>query len=130
MATATKTTPTSQPDNTTTPPTSQPKNNTTTPTSQPNNTATTPTSHPTGSRTSGGGSTLPLDSINAPGAYVCAWSGHLLRVPEDGVSPDRSPTLDMVGSKPLLVTKISDNPFVALTKARLLASDFDIHVNF
>ncbi len=93
-------------------------------------TTTTPTSQPNNTTTPSGGSTMPLDGINAPGAYVCAWSGHLLRVPEDGVSPDDSPALDMVGSKPLLVTKISDNPFVTLTKARLLASDFDIHVNF
>ena len=76
------------------------------------------------------GTTLPFDGINNPGAYICNWSGHLLRVPEDGVAPGRSPLINMVGPDPLTVTKISDNPFVTITKAKLLASNFDISVNF
>ena len=74
--------------------------------------------------------TIPWDNINEPGTYVCNWSGHLLRVPEDGVTPGRSPLVSIVGQDPLFVTKICDDPFVPLTKARLLASNFDIMVNF
>jgi hypothetical protein len=74
--------------------------------------------------------TIPFDQIHEPGAYVCSWSGHLLRVPEDGVVSGRSPVLNMVGRDPLFVTKISDNPYITLTKAKLLASNFDISVNF
>ncbi len=74
--------------------------------------------------------TIPWDNINEPGTYVCNWSGHLLRVPEDGVTPGRSPLVSIVGQDPLFVTKICDDPFVTLTKARLLASNFDIMVNF
>lgn len=76
------------------------------------------------------GTTIPWDQINEPGAYICNWSGHLLRVPEDGVAPGRSPVLSMVGTEPLFVTKISSNPFITITKARLLASNFDLNVNF
>lgn len=76
------------------------------------------------------GQTIPFDSISAPGAYICNWSGHLLRVPEDGVTAGRSPMLNIVGGEPLFVTKISDNPYLTLTKARLLASNHDINVNF
>jgi hypothetical protein len=76
------------------------------------------------------GQTIPFDGINTPGAYICNWSGHLLRVPEDGVTAGRSPMLNIVGSDPLFVTKISDNPYLTLTKARLLASNHDINVNF
>ncbi len=76
------------------------------------------------------GATIPFDTINEPGAYVCNWSGHLLRVPEDGVSPGRSPLINIIGPDPLTVTKISDNPYVTITKAKLLAANFDLNVNF
>ncbi len=76
------------------------------------------------------GTCVPWDSIQEPGAYICNWSGHLLRVPEDGVRLGRSPICSMVGSEPLFVTKICDLPFVTITKARLLASNLDLPVNF
>jgi hypothetical protein len=74
--------------------------------------------------------TIPFDQINEPGAYVCNWSGHLLRVPQDGVTPGRSPLLNIVGPQPLFVIKISDDPYVSITKARLLACNCDVNVNF
>lgn len=76
------------------------------------------------------GTTVPFDSIQEPGAYICCWSGHLLRVPEDGIAPGRSPLVNMVGCEPLWVTKIHDNPFLTVTKARLIASNYDLPVNF
>ncbi|MHC4234908.1 MAG: hypothetical protein ACYSUQ_07315 [Planctomycetota bacterium] len=74
--------------------------------------------------------TVAFDNICEPGAYICNWSGHLLRVPEDGVSPGRSPMLNIVAPEPLFVTKISDNPFITVTKAKLMASNYDLCVNF
>jgi hypothetical protein len=74
--------------------------------------------------------TVPFDQINEPGAYVCNWSGHLLRVPEDGVTPGRSPLMSIVGPQALFVTKISEDPYISITKARLLASNCDVNVNF
>ena len=76
------------------------------------------------------GSIVPFDGINEPGAYIANWSGHLIRVPQDGVVQGRSPLINIVGPESLTVTKISDNPFVPITKARLLASNFDVNVNF
>ncbi len=29
------------------------------------------------------GTSIPFESIQEPGAYICTWSGHLLRIPED-----------------------------------------------
>ena len=86
----------------------------------------------TGERTtmSAPGTTLPFANINEPGAYICNWSGHLLRVPDDGVTMGRSPLLDIVGHEPPSVTKIANNPFIALTKAKMLAADMDVSVNF
>jgi len=80
--------------------------------------------------TEGLGIRIPFDQINAPGTYVCDWSGHLLRVPEDAVKPGRSPVLEIQGKQPLYVTKISDAPFIALTKARMIACNLDLAVNF
>ena len=75
-------------------------------------------------------SMVTWDQINDAGAYICNWSGHLLRVPEDGVCAGRSPLLAMVGPEPLFVTKISDNPYITITKAKLIASNLDLSVNF
>jgi hypothetical protein len=51
------------------------------------------------------GTKVPFENIQEPGCYICNWSGHLLRVPEDGIAPGRSPLLNLVGNEPLFVTK-------------------------
>ncbi len=76
------------------------------------------------------GTRVKFDCIQEPGCYICDWSGHLLRIPEDGVAPGRSPVVNIVGVEPLFATKLTENPFITLTKARMLASNFDIAVNF
>ncbi len=78
----------------------------------------------------GVGNSLAFDQIEDPGAYLCNWSGHLLRVPEDGTKAGRSPVLEIRGKEQLSVTKLASDPFVALTKARMIASDLDLPVNF
>lgn len=80
--------------------------------------------------TTGVGTTIPFESIQEPGCYICNWSGHLCRVPEDGVAPGRSPLINIIGHDRLWVTKISDNPYMTLTKAKMVASNFDCPVNF
>ena len=76
------------------------------------------------------GSSIPFDQINEPGTYVCNWSGHLLRVPEDGVKPGRSPLLEIVGREPLYATKLAPDPYITLTKARMIAANLDLAVAF
>ena len=76
------------------------------------------------------GACIPFESINVPGAYVCNWSGHLLRVPEDGVKPGRSPLLNIVGQEPLFVTAISSDAYISITKAKIVAANLDLSVNF
>ncbi len=76
------------------------------------------------------GTQVPFEAIQDPGTYICNWSGHLLRVPEDALKPGRSPLICITGSEPLFVTKISDDPYVAISKARLLAANCDLGVNF
>lgn len=76
------------------------------------------------------GATIPFDAICTPGCYLCNWSGHLLRVPQDGVAPGRQTAYNITGNDTLFVTMLSTNPFIPVTKARLLAANLDIAVNF
>jgi hypothetical protein len=73
---------------------------------------------------------VTLDSIASPGAYICNWSGHLLRIPPLVLRPEGAPLLNIVGSEPLTVTKISDDPDVPLAEARGLACGYGLAVGF
>lgn len=73
---------------------------------------------------------VPFSEIREPGAYVSNLTGHLVRIPEDAVKPNRTPVIDLVSAEPLLFSKISDNPYISITKARMLACDFDLPVQF
>lgn len=85
---------------------------------------------PPSNTTTSCGTTFPFEGINDPGCYICNWSGHLLRVPEDGVAAGRSPLINVIGKEQLFVTKLSDNPYIPVTKARMIACNLDIAVNF
>ena len=80
--------------------------------------------------THGFGMQIPFEAIQEPGCYIFNWTGHLLRIPEDAIKPGRSPMLNIKGNEPLFVTKIANDPYVPVTKARMLAADVDISVNF
>lgn len=72
-------------------------------------------------RRSRSGVPRPLDTVTTPGAYICNWSGHLLRVPADSLAPGGPLAVNIIGGEPLTVTKISDDPTVPLARARGLA---------
>ncbi len=73
---------------------------------------------------------VPFSEIREPGAYVSNTTGHLVRIPPDAVKPDRTPVIDLVANEPLLFSRISSNPFISITKARMLACDLDLPVSF
>ena len=76
------------------------------------------------------GTEFRFGSLNEPGCYVSNWSGHLVRIPEDALKAGRSPVIEILGQEPMIVTKISDDPFLNITKARMIAADLDMVVNF
>ncbi len=80
--------------------------------------------------TLGLGTQIPFEAINEPGCFICNWSGHLLRIPEDAIKPGRSPLMNIKATETLFVTKISNDPYIPVTKARMLAADCDVMVNF
>jgi hypothetical protein len=76
------------------------------------------------------GATVPLDAVRSAGAYVCHWSGHLLRIPQHSLRPHGKLMLNIVGGEPLMVTKISANADVAVSEARGLAWCHGLSVAF
>jgi hypothetical protein len=72
----------------------------------------------------------PFDLISQPGCFVMNKTGDLVRIPDDALVDGRSPTLDIVSNEPWLMTKISNDPYLPLRKARAVAADMDLHVNF
>jgi hypothetical protein len=77
------------------------------------------------------GAQVPLDTVDAPGAYVCNWNGHLLRISQRSLLPaGGSLALNIVGAEPLTVTRISENPDLPLSEARGLAWRFGLSVGF
>ena len=70
------------------------------------------------------------EALTEPGTYFSNWSGHLLRVPEYALKQGFSPVIEIIGKEPMLVTKLSDDPFIPISKARMIAADLDHAVNF
>ena len=76
------------------------------------------------------GAQFRFENIEEPGTYVSNWTGHLVRVPEDALKSGRSPLIEIRGKEAMFVTKLSDDPYLTLSKARMLAADLDLDVNF
>jgi hypothetical protein len=74
--------------------------------------------------------TVLFDEIEDSGTYFSNWSGHLIRVPDNGLKAGSSPTIDILGKGPMVVTKLSDDPYCTISKARMIAADLDLQVNF
>ncbi len=74
---------------------------------------------------------VSLQDISEQGAYVCHWSGDLLRVTEKEIPVQKPPNLlENAENLPLETTKISEDPFVPISKARFVAANYDIDINF
>ena len=86
--------------------------------------------HATSTYHSDVGVTCNFDQINSPGCYLVQQTGTLFRIPPDGLIPGRSPAIEAVCNDPWVVMKISSDPFLTLTKARMIAANLDLNVNF
>jgi len=87
-----------------------------------------PTSEPT--RTLTKSVTCPYNEITDPGAYYCQQTGWLYRVPTEAIAPGHSPVSTVVSAQECFVTKISNDPWIPLNKAREICSNYDFAVNF
>jgi hypothetical protein len=71
-----------------------------------------------------------FNDISEPGTYYNHDTGWLVRIPEEALSPGHSPFLNVVSRDLNFVTKISDDPWIPVNKARQLCSNLDFMVNF
>ena len=71
-----------------------------------------------------------MDIVHAAGAYVCRWSGHLVRVPAPSPAAAHPVAFNLIVREPLITTKISDDPCVSVRQARRLAAQLALEVNF
>jgi hypothetical protein len=74
--------------------------------------------------------TVPFNEITEAGAYYFHSTGWLYRVPDDSLSLGHSPTMNICSAEECFVTKISDDPWIPLNKAREICSNWDFSVNF
>ncbi len=74
--------------------------------------------------------TVPFNEISECGAYYCQDTGWLYRVPEDGLALGHSPFMNIVCTNECVMTKISDDPYVPVNKAREICANWDFAVNF
>ncbi len=70
------------------------------------------------------------DVIRRPGTYVCTWNGQLLRVPQESTPGGFVMPAHTEGGRTQPIIQISDDPYVGITKARFLASNLSIVVDF
>ena len=77
--------------------------------------------------------TLPTvcwNEVNEPGCYLFTEWGILARVPYDGVTEGRSPKITFFCGTNPVVCKLSDDPYICVSKARQIAADHDYNVSF
>ncbi len=74
--------------------------------------------------------TVPFNNINEPGTYYFHPTGMLVRIPPNAVIPGHSPTINLCWVEETYCTKISDDPWMPLGKARETCANWDLEVNF
>ncbi len=75
-------------------------------------------------------SRTPLGEVKEPGAYVCFGTGDLIRVVRTDAPSSEVELVDKHGDQPMLVTRVSEDPFVPISQARMAAANLDIEINF
>ena len=74
--------------------------------------------------------TVPFNEITEPGAYYCHNTGWLYRIPQDILALGHSPVMNVCSLDECFVTKISEDPWIPVNKAREVCCNWDFAVNF
>jgi hypothetical protein len=74
--------------------------------------------------------TVEFENIKDSGSYYNHLTGWLVRMPDETLSLGHSPIMDIVSKNQSLFTRISEDPYVPLNKARRICADLDFDVNF
>ena len=73
--------------------------------------------------------TLRFEEIQEPGVYVTE-RGAMFRIPPDALAPGHSPLISWESKDSVAVTRICEDPYTPTSKARQLAANADLKVNF
>jgi hypothetical protein len=73
---------------------------------------------------------LPFHAIDTPGCYVSRNTGDLYRIPAEALALRQSPVIEIVSRAGLRMTRIAEDPWIPLNKARQLCADADLYHNF
>ncbi len=73
---------------------------------------------------------IRCEDISEIGAYVAVESGDLIRVPATCRAEDETKQVGEESGEPRFVVKISGNPFIPISEARLTAASLDIEISF
>ncbi len=73
---------------------------------------------------------MALEEIAEPGAYVCHCCGDLIRVVDALTLPGDEAFIQEHGGQAVRVSRLSDDPFVPITWARMEAANLDLRVSF
>jgi hypothetical protein len=71
-----------------------------------------------------------FSDIDAPGAYILESTGMLVRIPPDALGGEPSPLITVTGSAPLWTAQLSGDPWISVNRARSIAANNDLTVNF
>jgi len=74
--------------------------------------------------------TLRFGELNRPGTYYMWNTGGICRIPEEALKASHGPSLEIKLQGDDRVTRLSDDPFLPLSKARLIAAQAELEVNF
>lgn len=74
--------------------------------------------------------TAPFNQVTESGTYYCHNTGWLYRIPDDNLVLGHSPVLHICSLDDCMLTKISEDPWIPVTKAREVCCNWDLAVNF
>jgi hypothetical protein len=72
---------------------------------------------------------LDFDQVSEPGVYVTQ-HGEMFRVHADFLAKAHRPAVNWEPTENRQVTRISEDPYLPITRCRQLAAHFDLTVNF
>ena len=73
---------------------------------------------------------MRLDEITEPGVYACRRTGDLIRVVRPHVSSGEAELIERHSGQSIYVTPLSTDPFLPISRARQVAANLGLPVNF
>ena len=73
---------------------------------------------------------VEYSGINEPGVYLFEREGMLMRIPEDGLTDASTPLVPLYSNSPVWMWRLSTDPWLPMNKARNIAANNDLAVEF